>query len=181
MRLFLSVLALSLGMSYAFADPRDRDYRSGEVREIQERLIELNFVERNNFEVDGVYGEATRDVVRRFQRDRNISPADGEAGPLTVEALFSQNEQQQSGSNPQPDVRCKREEIAATGEARPIESWAMALAKKNWRAEVRARFGEEWTDLQSAKVDLAKCFEASVGGLPLKRCRVVATPCNPAS
>jgi hypothetical protein len=55
----------------------------------------------------------------------------------------------------------------------------MRLAKKNWKEEVRARFGEEWSDYAKAKVSLTKCFEASVGGIPLKRCRIQATPCNP--
>jgi hypothetical protein len=156
--------------------PRDRDYRSDEVRDIQERLVELKLVEAGRFEVDGIYGSGTREAVRSFQRDHNLTPADGEAGPLTVEALFGEGE---SGGQQQARGRCKGEEISSTGNARPIESWALKLAKKNWREEVRARYGEEWSNFDHAQVALSKCFESSVGGVPLKRCRIVATPCNP--
>ncbi|WP_210191853.1 peptidoglycan-binding domain-containing protein [Rhodomicrobium sp. R_RK_3] len=163
-------------MSSAFADPRDRDYRTDEVRDIQERLVELRLVDRG-FEVDGVYGSGTREAVRDFQRDHNISPADGEAGPRTVDALFGEGDK--GAPQQQARGRCKSEEISSTGNARPIESWALKLAKKNWREEVRARYGEEWSDYNNAQVSLSKCFESSVGGVPLKRCRIVATPCNP--
>jgi hypothetical protein len=183
MRLLLTVLALGVWSSSALADPRDRDYRPGEVREIQERLIELEYAKRRHFEVDGVFGGQTRDAIRDFQRDHNIQPADGEAGPRTVEALFGDDRgggdgnsgtgQQQAGRG-----QCKGEEIASTGDARPLEGWAMRLAKKNWREEARARYGEEWADFSNARVSMTKCFEASVGGVPLKRCRIEATPCR---
>ncbi len=178
MRLLLAFLALGVLSTYAMADPRDRDYRPREVRDIQERLIELDYAKRRHFEVDGVYGGQTRDAIRDFQRDHDLHPADGEAGPLTLEALFTDSSAQPPQQQQQADVHCKHEEISSTGDARPIEGWAMRLAKKNWKEEVRARFGEEWSDYANARVSLTKCFQASVGGIPLKRCRITATPCN---
>ena len=182
MRLLLTFLALGIWSSSALADPRDRDYHRGEVREIQQRLIELDYAKGRHFDVDGVFGEQTREALRDFQRDHDIHPADGEAGPRTVEALFSDDHGggggaggggQQAGHG-----QCKQDQIASTGDARPFEGWAMRLAKKNWREEVRARFGEEWADYSNARVNLTKCFEASVGGVPLKRCRIEAVPCK---
>jgi Putative peptidoglycan binding domain len=183
MRLIIALLALGFWSSYAVADPRERDYRDREVRDIQERLIELGYAKARRFEVDGVFGEGTREIIRNFQRDHDLRPADGEAGPLTLAALFdtpSQSEESsQQNSGQQANTRCKNEEISATGDARPIEGWAMRLAKKNWREEVRARYGEEWADYSHARIGKANCFQASVGALSLKRCRIEATPCNP--
>ena len=90
MRLLLTFLALGIWSSSALADPRDRDYRRNEVREIQERLVELDYAKGRNFEVDGVFGDQTREALRDFQRDHHLHPADGEAGPATLEALFGE-------------------------------------------------------------------------------------------
>jgi hypothetical protein len=179
MRLAFALLALGFWSASAIADPRDRDYQEREVRDIQERLIELGYAKDGRFQVDGDYGDKTRDVIRNFQRDRNLRPTDGEAGPDTLAALFGTGEDKADNPQPGANFRCKSEEISSTGDARPMEGWAMRLAKKNWKEEVRARFGEEWSDYAKAKVSLTKCFEASVGGIPLKRCRIQATPCNP--
>lgn len=56
-----------------------------EVRQLQERLIELGY---DPGEPDGAFGNGTREAVIAFQR-RNGLDADGQAGPKTLEKLYS--------------------------------------------------------------------------------------------
>ncbi|MBR2594262.1 MAG: spore cortex-lytic enzyme [Firmicutes bacterium] len=62
-------------------------YRQGstgnEVREIQERLSKLDLY---NGAIDGIYGPATAQAVRDFQRQKGLT-IDGIAGNMTLEAL----------------------------------------------------------------------------------------------
>ena len=62
-------------------------YRQGStgegVREIQERLSRL---ELYNGAIDGIYGPATAQAVREFQRQKDLA-VDGIAGNMTLEAL----------------------------------------------------------------------------------------------
>jgi len=53
------------------------------VRDVQHRLVRALDAE---LAVDGVFGEATREAVRRFQRDRGLA-ADGIVGPETWRSL----------------------------------------------------------------------------------------------
>ena len=57
------------------------------VAELQERLMELGFME--NDEPTPFYGPVTANAVRTYQRQNNIVQ-DGVAGPETLAALFSQ-------------------------------------------------------------------------------------------
>ena len=56
-----------------------------DVKQLQERLIELGY---DPGEPDGAFGNGTRDAVIAFQR-RNGLDADGQAGPKTLEKLYS--------------------------------------------------------------------------------------------
>lgn len=57
--------------------------RGEEVRQIQTKLKELGYLQGN---VDGIYGNQTKQAVIAFQRDNGLSP-DGIAGEKTLAAL----------------------------------------------------------------------------------------------
>lgn len=57
--------------------------RGEEVREIQARLAALGYY---NGSIDGIYGVQTKNAVKRFQQDRNLT-VDGIAGEKTLAAL----------------------------------------------------------------------------------------------
>lgn len=58
-----------------------------DVRRMQSRLIELGYLEGK---ATGYYNEATEAAVIAFQK-RNVSYSDGVAGPMTLQALYSNN------------------------------------------------------------------------------------------
>lgn len=58
-----------------------------EVRRMQSRLIELGYLEGK---ATGYFNEATQAAVIAFQK-RNVSYSDGVAGPMTLQALYSNN------------------------------------------------------------------------------------------
>lgn len=57
--------------------------RGEEVRQIQTKLKNLGYLQGN---VDGIYGNQTKEAVTAFQRDHGLSP-DGIAGEKTLAAL----------------------------------------------------------------------------------------------
>ena len=57
--------------------------RGEEVREIQTRLAALGYYGGT---IDGIYGTGTKNAVKRFQQDRNLT-VDGIAGDKTLSAL----------------------------------------------------------------------------------------------
>lgn len=57
--------------------------RGDEVRQIQQKLIEWDYLDGS---ADGIYGAATEKAVRAFQK-RNGLTADGVAGPATLRAM----------------------------------------------------------------------------------------------
>lgn len=63
-----------------------------EVRKLQARLTELGYYAGG---VDGVYGEATEDAVKAFQRQNNLS-GDGQAGEATQSKLYSDSAKENS-------------------------------------------------------------------------------------
>jgi N-acetylmuramoyl-L-alanine amidase len=58
-------------------------YIGDDVRQLQERLLEMGF---NPGRADGIYGGLTARAVAQFQREVGLRP-DGECGPATVGAL----------------------------------------------------------------------------------------------
>ena len=70
--------------------------RGEEVRQIQTKLKELGYLQGN---VDGIYGNQTKQAVTAFQRDHGLS-ADGIAGEKTLAALgIGANTNTDSGTN----------------------------------------------------------------------------------
>jgi hypothetical protein len=67
---------------------------------------------------------------------------------------------------------CK-DEVTASGQARPTEGWAKSLATNMWRRQVQAMHGEQYEDIKFAKNVNYVCSPASLG----KRCTLTATPC----
>ena len=67
---------------------------------------------------------------------------------------------------------CK-DEVTASGQARPTEGWAKSLATNMWRRQVQAQHGEQYEDIKFAKNVNYVCSPASLG----KRCTLTATPC----
>ena len=71
------------------ARPAATVLRSGskgdDVKQLQERLIELGYEPGTP---DGVFGKGTKTAVKEFQRRNGLDP-DGEAGPKTLEILYS--------------------------------------------------------------------------------------------
>jgi putative peptidoglycan binding protein len=67
---------------------------------------------------------------------------------------------------------CK-DEVTASGQTRPTESWAKSLATHMWRRQVQATYGEQYEDIKFAKNVNYLCSPASLG----KRCTLTATPC----
>ena len=57
--------------------------RGANVTKVQERLIKFGYMEGP---ADGRYGEATRNAVRRFQKNNGLT-VDGRVGPTTAAAL----------------------------------------------------------------------------------------------
>ncbi len=68
--------------------------RGSDVRKMQERLIELGYL---NGKPTGVFNEATEAAVIAFQK-RNVSYYDGKAGPMTLSKLYSSSAQRTSSS-----------------------------------------------------------------------------------
>lgn len=83
--------ALSIMEDIEYKGGTDTDmtyYKQGdkgkEVKELQEKLIELNFEDyMNPYGADGSYGPATKDTVLAFQEEYNLQ-VDGIAGPETL-------------------------------------------------------------------------------------------------
>jgi lysozyme len=66
----------------------DVDAPGHDIREMQERLKELGYYNR---ELDGIFGDATDDAVRKFQRDVfGLAEADGKVGPKTWAKLWGE-------------------------------------------------------------------------------------------
>ena len=70
--------------------------RGEEVRQIQTKLKELGYLQGN---IDGIYGNQTKQAVTAFQRDHGLS-ADGIAGEKTLAALgIGSNTNSDSGTS----------------------------------------------------------------------------------
>jgi hypothetical protein len=73
---------------------------------------------------------------------------------------------------------CKRsdERVAVTGGARPFEGWATRQADAMWSRSVRAKYGEDWSDIAIAGEHMVLCHPAFLPALT--RCDVTAIPCK---
>ncbi len=72
--------------------------KNGAVKALQQRLKDLGFYTSG---VDGDYGGGTQEAVRLFQSQHGLT-ADGQAGPDTLAAVFSQ-QAKQAVATPTPD------------------------------------------------------------------------------
>ena len=75
-----------------------------DVTRMQERLIDLGYL---SGEANGRFDSATEKAVYAFQ-ERNVSYADGIAGPLTLQALYSSNARRTSSARGVIGVSLKR-------------------------------------------------------------------------
>ena len=78
--IFLLIAVLSAVSAVAYSAYGSR---GEEVREIQTRLAALGYYGGT---IDGIYGTGTKNAVKRFQQDRNLT-VDGIAGDKTLSAL----------------------------------------------------------------------------------------------
>jgi hypothetical protein len=168
--MFIMILAVS-GAPRAHADER--------TSEAQARLLELGY----DVTVDGVYGEGTERAVRRFQKDRGISPANGELNSDTREALFSQgggNGGGNSGGGKAANMQC-RDSVTATGYRRIGEGRAKSSAERAWSNKVGTLndYGLAYTDLKLARDQQVVCIKACAECTVSKVCTITAEPCRP--
>jgi hypothetical protein len=71
-------------------------------------------------------------------------------------------------------LECKNDRVVASGSTRPTYGWARSSAEAKWSTQVRVDFGEEWSDIRSARDYVPRCFPVALG----KRCEIGATPCR---
>lgn len=79
----LNILVISIAFSVSVDALSKMGSTGSEVREIQTRLKKWGYYKGN---VDGIYGTATRDAVKYFQRKNNLT-VDGIAGKKTLAAM----------------------------------------------------------------------------------------------
>ena len=120
--------------------------RSDAVRLLQENLALLDYYEGN---VTGSYGRLTKEAVRRFQRDNDLS-ADGVAGPRTLEKL---NALLTDGSGKETPVVTPPDSQGSdgTGTKTPLES--VPTLNTEWTLRRSSRSGYV-TRLQKALIAL---------------------------
>lgn len=71
-----------------------------DVRELQEKLTKLGY----KVEADGEYGTKTFCAVAKFQEANNVTPVDGEAGPVTMAVIDSLLDDLPAGHEPAPEI-----------------------------------------------------------------------------
>ena len=80
---FAIILALIIGCTALAETVLEVGSRGNDVAKVQKRLIQFDYL---SGEADGRYGEATRNAVRRFQKNNGL-PVDGKVGRETAAAL----------------------------------------------------------------------------------------------
>ncbi len=74
-----------------------REYDEGTaVKNLQSALSQLGYYDGK---IDGIYGETTKDAVRAFQINNNLSTVDGVAGNKTLQKLYSSSAKSASAPN----------------------------------------------------------------------------------
>ncbi len=91
--------------------------RGDEVRQIQRKLKSLGLYKGN---IDGIYGTATRDAVRQFQRNCGIT-VDGIAGPKTLLYLGITGSSSASSSFSSSDINLLARVISAEARGESYE------------------------------------------------------------
>lgn len=80
-----------------------------DVRDLQEKLCKLDY----KVEADGEYGTKTFCAVAKFQEAHNITPVDGEAGPVTMAVVDSLLDELPAVQDPAPEIRDTLAALAA--------------------------------------------------------------------
>ena len=80
---FAVILALIISCTALAETVLEVGSRGNDVTKVQKRLIQFDYL---SGEADGRYGEATRNAVRRFQKNNGL-PVDGKVGSETAAAL----------------------------------------------------------------------------------------------
>lgn len=80
-----------------------------DVRELQEKLVKLGY----KVEADGEYGTKTFCAVAKFQEANNVTPVDGEAGPVTMTVIDSLLDELPAVQDPAPEIRDTLAALAA--------------------------------------------------------------------
>ena len=60
------------------------------VVELQKRLNAISYAGKITLEVDGSFGTNTFNAVKAYQKDRGLTPVDGECGKITWKSLFDE-------------------------------------------------------------------------------------------
>lgn len=81
-----------------------------DVRELQEKLVKLGY---NTGGVEGKYGTKTFIAVAKLQREHQITPVDGEAGPVTMAVIDSLLDELPDAEDPAPAIRDTLAALAA--------------------------------------------------------------------
>ncbi|HAG85695.1 MAG TPA: hypothetical protein DCL61_32300 [Cyanobacteria bacterium UBA12227] len=93
---FVTILSIFGMAGEALAEIFRQGDSGVEVTEIQKRLQELNYFNR---QPTGYFGQVTEDAVIRFQQDQGLAP-DGIVGQSTKAALFNQTESRVRSESP---------------------------------------------------------------------------------
>lgn len=73
-----------------------------DVRELQEKLVKLGY---DTGGVEGKYGTKTFIAVAKLQEEHQLTPVDGEAGPVTMTLIDSLLDEKPAVHEPAPDLR----------------------------------------------------------------------------
>lgn len=81
-----------------------------DVRELQEKLVRLGY---DTGGTDGQYGNKTFIAVAKLQEANNVTPVDGEAGPVTMALIDSLLDELPAVHDPAPEIRDSLAALAA--------------------------------------------------------------------
>ncbi len=81
-----------------------------DVRELQQKLVKLRY---DTGGTDGEYGTKTFVAVAKLQEANNITPVDGEAGPVTMAVIDSLLDELPAVQDPAPEIRDTLAALAA--------------------------------------------------------------------
>lgn len=81
-----------------------------DVRELQQKMVKLGY---DTGGTDGQYGTKTFVAVAKFQEAHNITPVDGETGPVTMAVIDSMLDELPAAQDPAPALRDTLAALAA--------------------------------------------------------------------